>query len=62
VVAGAVWAVDPAAGTVYALDPASGQVRVQRQLGAMQHFTTLAAFGTEILVAAGGRLVALLPR
>ena len=62
VVAGAVWLTDPASGTLYALDPANGQVRFQRQLGAMQHFVTPAAAGTEILMAAGGKVIALQPR
>jgi outer membrane protein assembly factor BamB len=61
VVAGAVWLTDPASGTLYALDLASGQPRVQRQLGPMQHFTTPGAAGTEILVAAGGTVIALQP-
>jgi outer membrane protein assembly factor BamB len=61
-VAGAVWLTDPATGTLYALDPANGQTRFQRQLGAMQHFTTPGAAGTEILVVAGGHAIALQPR
>ncbi len=61
-VAGAAWLTDPASGTLYALDLASGEPRFQRQVGAMQHFTTPAAAGTEILVAAGGRVIALQPR
>ncbi|HTH71571.1 MAG TPA: PQQ-binding-like beta-propeller repeat protein [Candidatus Saccharimonadales bacterium] len=61
-VAGAVWLTDPATGTLYALDPANGQTRFQRQLGAMQHFTTPGAAGTEILVVAGGHAIALQTR
>ena len=57
-VAGAVWLVDPASGTLYALDLHTGQPRFQRQLGAMQHFTTPGAAGTEILVVAGGHAIA----
>lgn len=56
---GAVWATDWNSGTLYALDPANGATRVQRSVGAMQHFTTPAAYGDLILVAAGGRLQAL---
>lgn len=59
VAAGAVWLTDPSAGVLYALDIGSGQMRYQQTLGAMQHFTTPAAFGDLILVAAGGRVVAL---
>ena len=61
-VSGALWVADPGSGTIYALDLGSGQVRFERQLGAMQHFITPGAFGTEILIAAGGKLVALQPR
>jgi len=61
-VAGAVWLVDPGSGTLWALDLGSGQVRFQRQLGAMQHFVTPGAAGTEILMAAGGKVIALQPR
>jgi outer membrane protein assembly factor BamB len=61
-VAGAAWLTDPGTGTLYALDLATGQTRFQRQLGAMQHFTTPGAAGTEILVVAGGKVIALQPR
>ena len=56
-VAGALWLVDPN-GTLYALDPANGQPRFQRQVGAMTRFTTPAAAGTEILIAASGKVTA----
>lgn len=59
VAGGAVWVTNYNGGVLYALDPASGAVRAQQTLGAMQHFTTPTAFGDLILVAAGGRLVAL---
>ncbi|MBU6422585.1 MAG: PQQ-binding-like beta-propeller repeat protein [Chloroflexi bacterium] len=59
VAGGAVWVTDAGSGTLYALDPASGQVKARESLGTMQHFTTPAAYGHLILVAAGGRLVAL---
>jgi outer membrane protein assembly factor BamB len=59
VAGGAVWATAPGSGTLYALDLASGAVRVQRNVGTMQHFTTPTTYGDLILVAAGGRLVAL---
>jgi DNA-binding beta-propeller fold protein YncE len=58
VAGGAVWVADIGAGTLYALDATSGQTRVRLQLGAMQHFTTPAAYGDEVFVAAGGKLVA----
>ena len=61
-VAGAAWLVDPGSGTLYALDLGSGQVRFQRQLGVMQHFVTPGAAGTLILMAAGGKVIALQPR
>ncbi len=56
---GAVWVADRNAGILYALDPASGQARSQQGLGRMQRFTTPAAWGDLILVAADGRLLAL---
>ncbi len=56
---GAVWVTDYDSGTLYALDLATGATRVQRSIGAMQHFTTPTAFLDEILVVGGGRLVAL---
>lgn len=59
VAGGAVWATDPGAGVLYAVDLTNGSTRFQRDLGAMQHFTTPTAYGDLILVAAGGRLVAL---
>lgn len=59
VAGGAVWVPDPAAGAIYALDLADGRVRAQRSIGAMPRFTTPTAFDDLILVAAGGRLVAL---
>ena len=59
VAGGAVWVCDYNAGVLYALDPAAGQARFQRAVGAMQHFTTPTAAGDLLLVAAGGRLVAL---
>ncbi|HZP96701.1 MAG TPA: PQQ-binding-like beta-propeller repeat protein [Candidatus Limnocylindria bacterium] len=59
VAGGAAWVTAYDAGVVYALDLASGATRFQRTVGPMQHFTTLTAFGDEILVAAGGRLIAL---
>jgi DNA-binding beta-propeller fold protein YncE len=58
VAGGALWVNDIGAGTLYMLDAASGQTRVRLQLGAMQHFTTLAAYGDEVLVVAGGKLIA----
>jgi outer membrane protein assembly factor BamB len=59
VAAGALWVTDPSTGALFALDLSSGQVRFERSLGAMQHFTTPTAFRDLILVAAGGRVVAL---
>jgi outer membrane protein assembly factor BamB len=59
VAAGALWITDPNTGVLFALDLSSGQVRFQRSLGAMQHFTTPTAFRDLILVAAGSRVVAL---
>ncbi len=59
VAGGAVWVADIGSGTLYALDPATGRAKISRSLGTMQHFTTPAAYGDLILVAAGGRLVAL---
>ncbi len=59
VAGGAVWVADYSGGVLYALDVTSGWTRYQRTIGPMQHFTTPTAFLDEILVAAGGRLVAL---
>ncbi|MDE3193005.1 MAG: PQQ-binding-like beta-propeller repeat protein [Chloroflexota bacterium] len=59
VAGGAVWAVDVSSGTLYALDAASGAVRTRQSVGGVQHFTTPTAYGDLILIAGGGRVVAL---
>lgn len=58
VAGGAVWVTDPVGGTLWALDPANGNVRFQKSVGKMQHFTTPSASGDTIYIAADGRLVA----
>ncbi|MDE3102083.1 MAG: PQQ-binding-like beta-propeller repeat protein [Chloroflexota bacterium] len=62
VAGGAVWVADTGSGVLYALDPGSGQVRIRQSVGMMQHFTTPTAYGGLVLVAAGGRVVALAMR
>lgn len=59
VAGGAAWVTDYNSGTLYALDLATGATRLERTLGPMQHFTTPTAFLDEILIVAGGRLIAL---
>jgi outer membrane protein assembly factor BamB len=59
VAGGAVWVTDPVGGMLWALDPANGSVRYQRSVGKMQHFTTPAASGDLIYIAADGKLIAL---
>lgn len=58
VAGGAVWVTDPVGSMLWALDPATGGVKFQKSVGKMQHFTTPAASGDLIYVAADGRLVA----
>ena len=55
---GAVWVTDPVGGMLWALDPANGNMRLQRSVGKMQHFTTPSASGDIVYVAADGRLIA----
>jgi outer membrane protein assembly factor BamB len=55
---GAVWTADSGSGVLYALEPASGSRLYQVDVGSMMHFTTPAAAGDLVLVAAGRQLVA----
>jgi outer membrane protein assembly factor BamB len=59
VVAGAVWSVDLSSGKLHALDPASGEDRYQLNVGAVQHFTTLAAGPGRVLIVGARRLQAI---
>jgi outer membrane protein assembly factor BamB len=59
VVAGAVWSVDVSAGRLRAMDAATGEDRYQVDVGAVQHFTTLAAGSGRVLIVGGRRLQAI---
>ena len=57
IAAGVLWAIDNS-GKLYAIDPASGSVVYSVDLGAAQHFSTLAATEGFVVVPAGKNVVA----